>query len=83
MGFKKCMHLLLYMCYSQELEESFKTLSIKVKVCESQTSFSWHCDFAASELSRSISVFPCRGLAIQRVTSVGGGAITCADNGCA
>ena len=60
-SFKKCMHLLLYFCYYHESQKFYITLAIKAKVCESQISFSWHRDFAASELSRSIAVSPCRG----------------------
>ena len=63
-------------------KKSSRILAIKAKVFQSHTSFSWHCGSAASELSCSILVSSCRGLVIQRVAGVGGGAFTCADNGC-
>jgi len=64
-------------------KDSSQTLAITMKVSQSLTSISWHCGLAASEMSRSIFVPPCRGLVIQRVAAVGGAACTCADKECA
>jgi len=45
--------------------KSSKTFVIKAKVCAAQTSFSWQRGLTGSELCRSMSVSPSRGLVLR------------------
>ena len=64
-------------------KEFSESLATKAKFCQSQTSVSCHFGFAAKRVDSLHLCFSLSRLVIDRVTGVGGGAITCADTGCA